>query len=122
MHLSGRNTAGISRDAIRAALLAVGVNPKDIADLWRGEISHQINPSFKSDGGVVACLTADTIDIPNGVKGHFMHANRTLADIKVHWVPACCSGLLLGPAFGAAHLMSYCSKYKMHRQGGAYPV
>ena len=92
VHLKGRNAAGISRDAISAALLAVGVNPKDIADLWRGEIIHQINPSFKSEGGVVACLTADTIDIPNGVKGHFLHANRTLADKKVRWVPACFSG------------------------------
>lgn len=57
--------------------------------------------------------TADTIDIPNGVKGNFLHANRTLADIKVHWVPAC---------FRAVHSMSCSSKYKMHRQGGAYPV
>ena len=91
LHLTGRNAAGISRDAIRAALLAVGVNPKDIVDLWRGEISHQINLSFKTEGGVMACLTADTIDLPNGVKGNFLHANRTLADIKVHWVPACFS-------------------------------
>ena len=91
LHLTGRNAAGISRDAIRAALLAVGVNPKDIVDLWRGEISHQINLSFKTEGGVMACLTADTINLPNGVKGNFLHANRTLADIKVHWVPACFS-------------------------------
>ena len=91
LHLTGRNAAGISRDAVRAALLAVGVNPKDIVDLWRGEISHQINLSFKTEGGVMACLTADTIDLPNGVKGNFLHANRTLADIKVHWVPACFS-------------------------------
>ena len=91
LHLTGRNAAGISRDAIRAALLAVGVNPKDIVDLWCGEISHQINLSFKSEGGVMACLTANTIDLPNGVKGNFLHANRTLADIKVHWVPACFS-------------------------------
>ena len=39
----------------------------------------------------MACLTADTIDLPNGVKGNFLHANKTLADIKVHWVPACFS-------------------------------
>ena len=89
LHLTGRNAAGISRDSIRAALLAVWVNPKDIVDLWRGEVSHQINLSFMTEGGVMACLTADTIDLPNGVKGNFLHANRTLADIKVHWVPAC---------------------------------
>ena len=99
LHLTGRNAAGISRDAIRAALLAVGVNPKDIVDLWRGEISHQINLSFKTEGGVMACLTADTIDLPNGVKGNFLHANRTLADIKVHCVPACFSDRAFGELF-----------------------
>jgi len=99
LHLTGRNAAGISRDAIRAALLAVGVNPKDIVDLWRGEISHQINLSFKTEGGVMACLTADTIELPNGVKGNFLHANRTLADIKVHWVPACFSDRAFGELF-----------------------
>ena len=91
LHLTGRNAASISRDAIWAALLAVGVNPKDIVDLWHGEISHQINLSLKYEGGVMACLTANTIDLPNGVKGNFLHANRTLADIKVHRVPACFS-------------------------------
>lgn len=67
LHLTGRNAAIISCDAIRAALLAVGVNPKDTDDLWRGKISHQINLSFKTEGGVMSCLTANTIDLPNGV-------------------------------------------------------
>ena len=70
----GRNAAGISCDTIHAALLAVRVNPKDIVDLWHGEISHQINLSFKTEGGVMACLTADTIDLPNGV-------NRGILDL-----------------------------------------
>ena len=102
LHLTGRNAASIYRDAIRAALLAVGVNPKDIVDLWHGEISHQINLSLKYEGGVMACLTANTIDLPNGVKGNFLHANRTLADIKVHRVPAC---------FQTEHSVSCSSKY-----------
>ena len=38
IHLTGRNAAGISRDALRAALVAVGVN-----NLWRGEVGHEIN-------------------------------------------------------------------------------
>ena len=60
LHLTGRNAAIISCDAIRAALLAVGVNPKDTDDLWCGKISHQINLSFKTEGGVMSCLTANT--------------------------------------------------------------
>ena len=88
IHLTGRNAAGISRDALRAALVAVGINKQDIVALWRGEVGHEINVTFSSEGAGIACPNADTIELPNGVKGNFLHANRTLADVKVHWVPA----------------------------------
>ena len=51
-------------------------------------MGHEINVTFSSEGVVIARLNADTTELPNGVKGNFLHANHTLVDVKVHWVPA----------------------------------